>query len=81
MLKNIFLCNKKIIFKFTAMKKTKQNEKKLSLKKLQISKINNLGRVQGGKLTTGFEIIGDDGCMFPENASKIKDGPIGSTGQ
>ncbi|MCS3532554.1 hypothetical protein [Chryseobacterium sp. JUb7] len=63
------------------MKKAKKNEKKLSLKKLQLSKITDLGKVQGGKTPDGLGIIGDDGCMFPENASKIHDGPIGSTGQ
>jgi len=55
------------------MKKQKK-VKKLSLKKLQIIKINDLGKIYGGTRNVGLG--NDDGggdCRFPENASKVKD--------
>lgn len=59
-------------FKFLQMKKQK-NVKKLSLKKLQITKINDLSKIYGGTRNVGLE-NGDGGdCKFPENASKVGD--------
>lgn len=59
------------------MKKQKTT-KKLTFKKLQITKINNPEKIFGGtgvNTKLGFENDngGGDGCMFPENASKVKD--------
>ncbi|MCY1661031.1 hypothetical protein [Chryseobacterium sp. SL1] len=60
------------------MKKQKQNqsEKKLSLVKLQLSKINmaNIhGGIGAGPLETQLADGGDDKCMFPEDASNPAD--------
>lgn len=55
------------------MKKQKTT-KKLTLNKLQITKINNPEKIFGGtKLGLENDNGGGDGCMFPENASKVKD--------
>ncbi|MDF2551628.1 MAG: hypothetical protein K0R36_3139 [Chryseobacterium sp.] len=56
--------------------KKQEKVKKLSLKKLQITKINDLSKIYGGTRNGGLE-NGDGGdggdCKFPENASKVKD--------
>ncbi|WP_157885960.1 hypothetical protein [Chryseobacterium glaciei] len=59
------------------MKKQKQNQsgKKLSLIKLQLSKITNMGNIQGGGPFQA-QFGSDDGCMFPEDASKPVDDGI-----
>ena len=61
------------------MKKQKI-EKKLTLKKLQIAKINNPEKIFGGTgvntklgLVNDSVDVGGDGCMFPEDASKVQD--------
>ncbi|MCD9616613.1 hypothetical protein [Chryseobacterium gleum] len=48
------------------------NEKKLSLNKVKISKINNLNSIKGGII--GLEKIRT--CAFPDNASKDPQEPI-----
>ncbi|NML70762.1 hypothetical protein HHL23_13295 [Chryseobacterium sp. RP-3-3] len=55
------------------MKKRKQNQsgKKLSLIKLQLSKITNMGNIQGGGPSQAQFGSGD--CMFPEDASSPVD--------
>lgn len=57
------------------MKKQNQNqsEKKLSLKKLQLSKINNMANVHGGGPLQAQLADGGNDCMFPEDASKPAD--------
>jgi len=57
------------------MKKQKK-VKKLSLKKLQITKINDLSKIYGGTRNGGFENGGGDDCKFPENASKVGDNSL-----
>ena len=67
------------------MKKQKQNqsEKKLSLVKLKLSKINNManihGGIGGGPLQTQLADGGDDKCIFPEDASQPVDHGIKNT--
>ncbi|MEE6130041.1 hypothetical protein V2E39_21775 [Chryseobacterium arthrosphaerae] len=51
------------------MKKRTQNEKKLSLKKLQMAKINNPGKILGGT-----QLVFENGCTFTPNASKPQGG-------
>jgi len=59
------------------MKKQNQNEKKLSLKKLQLSKITNMGNIHGGlKLGQVDGGDGDGDCIFPEDKSKPVDDGI-----
>lgn len=60
------------------MKKQKQNQdqrkKKLSLIKLQLSKINNTANIHGGGvLQMQLADNGDDKCIFPEDASNPVD--------
>lgn len=61
------------------MKKQKQNpnEKKLSLVKLQLNKINNMTSIRGGivagPLEAQLEDGTDDKCIFPEDASNPTD--------
>ena len=59
------------------MKKRKQNqsEKKLSLIKLQLSKVNNMANIHGGGPEQLQLVGGDgsDGCIFPEDASSPVD--------
>lgn len=51
-----------------------KKEKKLSLKKTQMVKINNLNKIVGGggpyKPGEGFENTGEGGCPDPDNTSK-----------
>lgn len=50
-----------------------QKEKKLSLKKLQLSKVSNMLSVHGGGPWQTQLDNGDNDCMFPEDASKPAD--------
>lgn len=58
------------IIKFITMKKAKQTEKKLSLKKLQLTKINNPGKIFGG---TNAVFPAED-CEDIDNGSKPRTG-------
>ncbi|MDQ0784485.1 hypothetical protein [Chryseobacterium sp. W4I1] len=53
------------------MKKENKSEKKLSLKKLQMTKVTNPGKIYGGLTLQGFEGVE---CTSPENASKPQGG-------
>lgn len=61
------------------MKKQRQDqkEKKLSLIKLQLNKINNLANIRGGVVAGPLEAQladgSDDKCIFPEDASNPSD--------
>lgn len=50
------------------MKKKNQSGKKLSLKKVQLSKLNNLSAIKGGS-GTALQVALDT-CLDPENGSK-----------
>ena len=50
-----------------------QNKKKLSLNKLQLTKVSDLSKIYGG---TAQIQLADDGCMFPDNASKPRQQPV-----
>ncbi|SIS56248.1 hypothetical protein SAMN05421768_11015 [Chryseobacterium joostei] len=52
------------------MKKAKQTEKKISLKKLQITKINNPGKIFGGTKA----VFAAEDCEDIDNGSKPRTG-------
>lgn len=57
------------------MKKGNKSEKKLSLKKLQMAKVTNPGKIYGGlTLLQGTEGLEGVECTNPENASKPQGG-------
>ncbi|KMQ58729.1 hypothetical protein ACM39_18555 [Chryseobacterium sp. FH2] len=58
------------------MKKKNQTEKKLSLKKLEISKINDPKKIFGG--TKQMQLGGDE-CIN-EDASRVQQGGVGTGG-
>ncbi|GEN78219.1 hypothetical protein [Chryseobacterium hagamense] len=60
------------------MKKQDQNGKKLSLKKIQLSKISNMSNIHGGLKQGQFD-GGDGDCIFPEDKSKPVDDGIKNT--
>ena len=47
----------------------KKSEKKLSLKKIQMVKINNLNKIVGGKIY----LVDENTCGDPENTSSPRD--------
>ncbi|MEC3877802.1 hypothetical protein [Chryseobacterium salviniae] len=56
------------------MMRKQEQTKRLTLKKLQLTKISNPQKVLGGtQLNQNLELANADGCTYPENASKQKD--------